>query len=190
MHLIHDMRLEPEGFESPFSRTLTPHNRWIVLSKLIQWDEICSQCHLQLCNIGAGRKPLSPRIVIGSLIIKFMLNFDNRETVSQISENMYMQYFLGYSSFISEEPFDASMFVDFCKELGVDTINSINEMIVRLKILMEENGKDNGNPPLGLLDSQTQYDLEEGELEEESVPNKGGVIVGTICPQILPFVQE
>ncbi|WP_394331158.1 transposase [Arcticibacter svalbardensis] len=30
-----------------------------------------------------------------------------------MSENMYMQYFLGYSSFGNETPFDASLFVEF-----------------------------------------------------------------------------
>jgi len=85
-------QLELEGFESPFSKTLNPSNRWVVLAKLIPWDEICSQCRRQLGNSGAGRKALNPRIVIGSLIIKYMLNLDDRETVSQISENMYMQY--------------------------------------------------------------------------------------------------
>ena len=85
---------------------------------------------------------MNPRVVIGSLIIKYMLNLDDRETVTQISENMYMQYFLGYSSFINEEPFDASLFVDFRKALGMDTINSINERIVRMKTRMEEKRKD------------------------------------------------
>lgn len=31
-----------EGFETPFERTLDKTNRWVVLSGLIPWDEICS----------------------------------------------------------------------------------------------------------------------------------------------------
>jgi len=72
-------QLEIDGFESPFTRTLNPHNRWVVFSKLIPWDDICSQCRHQLGNSGAGRKPLNPRIVTGSLIIKYMLNLDDSE---------------------------------------------------------------------------------------------------------------
>jgi hypothetical protein len=49
-----------------------------------------------------------------------------------------MQYFLGYSSFISEKPFDASLFVDIRKRLGIETINAINEKIISLKTKMEE----------------------------------------------------
>jgi len=70
-----------------------------------------------------------------------MLNLDDRETVTQISENVYMQYFLGYSSFIDEEPFDASLFVDFRKMLGMDTINAINEKIVKIKTRIEDKRK-------------------------------------------------
>jgi hypothetical protein len=29
------------GFETPFERKLNPDNRWVVLSKLIPWDDIC-----------------------------------------------------------------------------------------------------------------------------------------------------
>ncbi|MCL2598192.1 MAG: hypothetical protein FWD66_11215, partial [Paludibacter sp.] len=54
-------QLELEGFESPFSKALNPRNRWVVLGKLIPWDEICSQCRRQLGNTGAGRPPLNPR---------------------------------------------------------------------------------------------------------------------------------
>ncbi len=79
-----------------------------------------------------GRPPISPRIVIGSLIIKHMCNLDDRETVAQISENMYMQYFLGYSSFNPAPPFDASLFVEFRNRMGLEQINAINEKIHRL----------------------------------------------------------
>jgi len=167
-----------DGFESPFSRTLNPDNRWVVLARLIPWDEICSLCRRQLVNKGAGRKPLNHRIVIGSLIIKYMLNLDDRETVAQISENMYMQYFLGYSSFIDEEPFDASLFVDFRKLLGMDTINAINEKIVKLKTRLEEPAvrKDEEKPSSSGKTPATPG--EEEVLQESSV-----IFDTTACPQ-------
>ncbi|TAH03504.1 MAG: transposase [Sphingobacteriales bacterium] len=52
-----------------------------------------------------GRLAISPRGVIGSIIIKHICNLDDIETVAQITENMYMQYFLGYTSFSSDPPF-------------------------------------------------------------------------------------
>ena len=92
-------QLELAGFETPFSRTLNPDNRWVILAKMIPLDEICSHCRRHLGNTGAGRKPLNPRIVIGSLIIKYMLNLDDRETVSQISEKHVHAVLLGLFEF-------------------------------------------------------------------------------------------
>lgn len=59
-------QLTLECFESPFDRHLNPENRWVVLSRLIPWDEVCN---LYLKNVGVsstGRPALSPRIVIGA----------------------------------------------------------------------------------------------------------------------------
>ena len=47
-------------------------------------------------------------------------------------ENMYMQYFIGYSSYCDEEPFDPSLFVDIRKRLGIEQVNKINEHILNL----------------------------------------------------------
>lgn len=130
-------QLTLDGFETPFERKLNPHNRWVVFAHLIPWDEICG-LYLKLVPASkTGRPALSPRLILGSLIIKHMCNLDDRETVDLISENIYMQYFLGYTSFTDEKPFDASLFVDFRKRLGVDNVNAINEKIVSLKTHFE-----------------------------------------------------
>ncbi|MCP4456506.1 MAG: transposase [Cytophagales bacterium] len=76
------------------------------MARQIPWDEL-SQIYLKhFPRKATGHPALSPRVVIGAVIIKHMCNLDDRETISQISENMYMQYFLGYSSFTSANPFD------------------------------------------------------------------------------------
>jgi hypothetical protein len=80
--------------------------------------------------------------VIGSLIIKHMMNLDDREVVDQISQNIYMQYFLGYRGFSIEPPFDPSLFVEFRKKLGADQINAINEKIISLKTHLETPEKE------------------------------------------------
>jgi len=171
-------QLTLECFESPFDRHLNPENRWVVLSRLIPWDEVCN---LYLKNVGVsstGRPALSPRIVIGALIIKHLCNLDDREAVDQMSENIYMQYFLGYASFSSEPPFDPSLFVEFRKRLSMGDLNAINERIVALKTHLET-GKfgpptatdQDGNPP---------------------VPeNKGRVIFdATACPQDIAYPTD
>jgi hypothetical protein len=133
------------GFESPFERKLNSSNRWVVLSKLLPWDEICELYWQEVPEKSTGRPALNPRIVVGSLIIKHLCDLDDRETVAQISENIYMQYFLGYSSFTDEPPFDASLFVEFRKRLGLEQINAINERIVKIKKDLESSNQANKN---------------------------------------------
>ena len=84
-------QLSIEGFESPFERSLDPNNRWIQLSNLIPWDEICNIYLNQNKKSDTGRTPLSPRLVLGSIIIKHLCNLDDREVVLQITENPSLQ---------------------------------------------------------------------------------------------------
>ncbi len=177
-------QLSFDCFSSPFEQNLNPRNRWVVLARLIPWDDICS---LYLKNIGAsstGRPPLSPRVVIGSLIIKHLCNLDDRETVDQISENIYMQYFLGYQSFSSEPPFDASLFVEFRKRLGMEKINLINERIVQLRN-RDANGGEDKTPGSGGNPGST------GDNGGQSIQNKGRVIFdATACPQDIAYPTD
>src|SRR3989339_2191256 len=94
-----------EGFETPFSQSLNPNNRWILLAHKIPWDLLVSTYQSQMGNNKTGADGINPRVAIGSMIIKHICNLSDRETVQQIQENMYMQYFIGYSGFSNEEPF-------------------------------------------------------------------------------------
>jgi hypothetical protein len=121
--------------------------------------------------------------VIGSLIIKHLCHLDDREVVEQISENIYMQYFLGYSSFVNEKPFDASLFVEIRKRIGMDVVNTINERIVELKTHFEskEASEEGDVPPKD--DITTPPNAGEEDLPKPS-SNKGKVIFdATACPQ-------
>jgi len=56
-----------------------------------------------------GAPALSVRMALGSLIIKEKLGLSDQETVDQIKENPYLQYFIGLERYQNEAPFDASM---------------------------------------------------------------------------------
>jgi hypothetical protein len=44
-----------------------------------------------------GAPSIDARIIIGAMIIKHMESYDDRGTIQAISENPFMQYFLGLS---------------------------------------------------------------------------------------------
>ena len=171
-------QLSLEAFASPFAQRLKSDNRWVILADLIPWDEICGTYLKHVGISRTGRPALSPRIVIGSLIIKHILNLDDRETVDQISENMYMQYFLGFPSFSIEPVFDPSLFVEFRKKLGADQINAINEKIILLKTNLESPKKES-------------KPTESNDKESTDNDHRGRVIYdATACPQDIAYPTD
>jgi IS5 family transposase len=122
---------EFEDFYTPFGGRVRSDNRWVILSKLIPWDEVEKRYakNFSAEGIGAPAKPV--RLALGSLIIKEKLGLTDRETVLQIQENFYLQFFLGFESYYEEEPFDPSLMVYFRKRLGEKTIAEMNELVVK-----------------------------------------------------------
>lgn len=178
-------QLTLDCFQTPFDQKLLKTNRWVVLANLIPWDEICGLYMKQVGVAETGRPALSPRLVIGSMIIKHMCNLDDRETVDQISENMYMQYFLGYSSFTPHAPFDPSLFVEFRKRLGMDSLNAINERIIALKTKIETTKKtaDSGSEE---NEPESNHEDDPGQPE-----NKGRVIFdASVGPQDIAYPTD
>ena len=191
------------GFEHPFDRELDSTNRWVVLAHLIPWDDLCSVYNHQVGGRSAtGRAPLNPRIILGALIIKYICNLDDRETVDMISENIYMQYFLGYPSFVNDKPFDASLFVDIRKRVGMDAINAMNEKIVKLKTGFEgkPSGNGNGTSSGGSSEVSAPEQKESGtgsetELEKSACSgnneHKGRILFdATVCPQDIAYPTD
>lgn len=171
-------QLSFSGFETPFYNQLDPSNRWVMLSSRIPWDDLVNL--FNKCNPpkATGRPALNPRVLIGAVITKHMLNLDDRETVAQITENMYLQYFLGYSSYNKEPPFDASLFVDIRKRLGQELVAEMNRRVYgfsqeRTVGKKDKNHKDKDEPPQG---------------KDE---NKGEVIYdASVCPQDIAYPTD
>jgi hypothetical protein len=69
-------------------------------------------------------------MVLGALIIKEKLGISDRETVEQIRENPYLQYFIGQSSYSKELAFEPSLLVHFRQGISPNLINKVNERMV------------------------------------------------------------
>ena len=55
----------------------------------------------------------------------------DEETVEQIRENPYLQYFLGFKEYKDEEPFHPTMFVHFRKRIDKKTLSKVNDIIAK-----------------------------------------------------------
>lgn len=164
------------SFFLPFGGQLDPENRWVKLSEIIPWDAIEEKyAELFPANCGMPAKPL--RMALGALIIKEKCGFSDRETVEQIKENPYLQYFIGLKEFKTEAPFDPSLMVHFRKRLGVDTIIDINELICKAKAKDENDDRKDDNDP----EAQQPVDKNATQETDNNSSNKGTLILDATC---------
>ncbi len=124
----HQMKFE--DFYLPFGGKLRSDNRWVILSQQIPWEEIEPPYAANFAGRDAGNLAKSARVALGALIIKERLGLTDRETVLQIQENPYLQYFLGFPEYSDEPPFDHSLMVHFRKRFDKASLAKINEAIV------------------------------------------------------------
>lgn len=134
---------EFEDFYLPFGGKLRSDNRWVRLAKLIPWAEFEDAYSESFSGSGRGAPAKSVRVALGALIIKERLGTSDAETVEQIAENPYLQYFLGHEEYRDEVPFDSSMFVHFRKRFSEQALSEINDSIVqRSRNAQEPSSKD------------------------------------------------
>lgn len=128
-------------FKTEFESKLDPNNRWVKMSKILDWDAFALIYGTNLSS-RMGAKGIDARIIIGSLIIKHLERKDDRGTIQMIQENPYMQYFLGFDHFSSEPIFDPSLFVHIRKRLGTDSFDKMNQLIIDKALNISNNKQD------------------------------------------------
>jgi hypothetical protein len=164
------MSINFDDFFLPFGGKLDGNNRWVKLASLIPWDQFEDEYAEQFSSTnGAGALPF--RVALGSLIIKERLGITDRETVEQIKENPYLQFFLGFSEFTQEAPFDASMLVHFRKRISDDLVGSINEKVIEDAISKQDASNRSSS------DKQQHND----NNKDEEPPNSGKLIIDATC---------
>ena len=125
-------------FYLPFGGKLSMQNRWVKLASLIPWDLVGKRYSESLAKNGMGAPPLSGRVAFGAMVIKEKLGVTDEETVEQIRENPYLQFFLGYHELLKEAPFDPSMMVHFRSRFSQEDYDEINTTIIREAAESEE----------------------------------------------------
>lgn len=207
---IPQAQLTLEGFQTPFSQHLDENNRWVKLAAAIPFDKLANVYYKKM-NSDFGAPSLSARMVIGAVIIKHMLNLDDREVVAQIQENVYLQYFVGLSSFTTEEPFDASLMVSIRYRLGQNVMEAFNNLVLQeagvipLPVVITESAHNDDNSDT--LSDNHQDDLNDKVIDIEvpdnnqpadpkdnkapEAPNSGTMLVdATIAEQQIEYPTD
>ena len=179
MYRHSEEQLEFENFHLPFGGRLRSDNRWVRLAKLIPWKKVEKVYATSLAGTGQGAPAMSVRVALGALIIKERLGASDEETVEQIRENHYLQYFLGCKQYEDEQLFHPTMFVYFRKRFPSDTLNRINEMIASTAMAQTKakpkNNKNDQNKP----------------QDSSGSSNKGKLLVDATCaPEDITFPTD
>lgn len=161
-----------EAFSNLTQLALNPNNRWIQLGYLLPWDRMIS-VYVQKFSIGMGATSINPRQVIGAFIIKHKLTLSDQETIQSISENPYMQFFLGLSVFHPEPLFSPSLFVEFRKKLGEQTFAEFSRTLIQL---------GHAEPPVASADKPCPQD---------ALPKRGKLkIDATVSDQYIRYPND
>lgn len=131
--------LDFDAFANPFGARLRSDNKWIIRAGLVPWKEL--EERNGEVDAGPGRPFLPFRMALGALMVKELLGCTDRETVDAITENPYIQFFIGLGSFTVEEPFDHSSMTYFRKRINDDMIRKANELMVKTQVKAIEDEK-------------------------------------------------
>lgn len=118
-------------FNDMYSLQLNPTNRWILLGSHLPWDNLV-QIYKNKFSENHGSPAINPRVMIGCLIIKHVLNLSDEETLQTVSENPYMQFFLDLNYFHPDILFSPTVFVETRKRLGVEVFNQFSDELIKI----------------------------------------------------------
>ncbi|NES84999.1 MAG: transposase [Moorea sp. SIO2B7] len=144
------------------------------MAKLIPWEQFEEE-YAQNSREEIGAPAKSFRMALGALIIKEKLGITDRETVEQIKETPYLQYFIGMSAYRNKVPFESSILVHFRSRINLDLVNKINQEMVKdiRKKISDES------------------EIKNSEEEETEQKNRGRLILDATCaPAALSYPND
>ena len=158
-------------FNQPMGLKMNPDNRWVKMADCIPWDEFEIK-YAELFPSGTGNVAKPLRMALGALIIQTKFQFADRELVEQITENPYLQYFIGLPGYQEEAPFDASTLVLFRKRITAEMLMEANEYLLAHK----EDGRNDNTPPSAGGSGMPDVPKEDG--------NKGTLTLDATCTPV------
>lgn len=119
-----------EFFEAslPFGGKLNPNNRWLKMAAQVDWEKFKKIYAKTFATMGRPGK--DARLVIGALIVKHKLDISDEEMTQQITENPYLQFFVGVPTYHHEPPFDSSTLTHVRKRLGEREFDKFEQALI------------------------------------------------------------
>ena len=150
---------------------------------------ICSSYHQSL-SANKGRPAKNARLVIGAVILKHKLCLSDEETVCQIQENPYLQFFVGFSEFQTKQPFTPSLFVEIRRRMGENVFNqfekAILDQIENKKSSKNKKDDQKNDPP----SAKPVASVEDTEGNDEDKKSGKLIIDATVAEQAIRYPTD
>jgi len=156
-------------FNQPMGLHMNPNNRWVRMADQVPW-EIFEDKYAALFASDTGNVAKPLQMALGALIIQNKFQYADRELVEQITENPYLQYFIGLAGYQNIPPFDASTLVLFRKRITMEMLREANEYLLAHK------EDDHSDPP--------SCSATDGTPWEEKDENKGTLTLDATCAPV------
>ena len=158
---------------------LDPGNKWVGISKLVPWETYEERYAARFANPHTGKPAKPARMAIASLIIKQRYAFSDLDTVEEIRENPYLQYFLGFPAYSYALPFDPSTMTWFRERITPEILAEVNDYITGRKTMDKKD--DGASSASGESDTDSGSEgKHEGTL----------ILDATCCPQNIRFPTD
>jgi len=183
-------------FDWPFQTALDENNRWVKMSACIPWDEL-AEGYYQGLSGSHGRPLKDARLAIGAVIIKHKLCLSDRETVAQIQENPYLQYFVGLTGYQMAAPFAPSLLVEIRKRMGPSVFEVFHGAIIdAVDKAKAKNTSRSQSKPVQCTkrsdDDEDEPPSAPGTTDQEPEPAHQGKLIldATVAPQAIRYPTD
>jgi transposase, IS5 family len=123
---------------------LNPTNRWIQLAHILPWSDLIETFNQKIKTIEMTIE-FNSRVIIGTLIIKEKLQLSDEETIQIISENPYMQYFLGLEFYRPEAMLSLLSLIEFSENVDKEVFDELKTYIfskAKTNLTLEKTSKN------------------------------------------------
>jgi hypothetical protein len=128
------------------------------------------------------------------MIIKHKLVLSDEETVMQIQENVYLQYFLGYSNYEESPVFSATLFVEIRKRIGVEKFNEMSTSLINTALKGDMTDKDkskHNKKSKSLNQEEVAEENREDSARDEVKENNGKMLLdATVAEQAIKYPND
>ncbi|MCI2048888.1 MAG: transposase [Lachnospiraceae bacterium] len=123
-----DSQIGFTDFNQPAGYQLDPENEWVKRADRVPWNRMESR-YAALFPSRLGNVAVPFRAALGTLIIQTHYGFTDRATMSFLTGDPYLEYFIGMPGYTPDAPFLPSSISKFRRRFSASFLCEVNETV-------------------------------------------------------------